>query len=44
MARGLGVTQIIVAMNKLEATDYDEVRYDEIKEQVLPFLIKQGFK
>lgn len=38
------MTQIIVAMNKLEATDYDEARYDEIKEQVLPFLIKQGFK
>ena len=30
-------------MNKLEAIDYDEGRYDEIKDKVLPFLIEQHF-
>lgn len=30
-------------MNKLEALDFDEGRYDEIKDKVLPFLIEQHF-
>ena len=31
LARSLGVTQIIVAMNKLENFDYDQERYELIK-------------
>ena len=31
-------------MNKLENCGYDESRYDEIKDKVMPFLLQQGFK
>ena len=31
LARGLGVTQIIVAMNKMENVDFSQARYEEIK-------------
>ena len=44
LARGLGVTQLIVAMNKMEMCDFSKERYDTIKEQVLPYLKRVGFK
>jgi len=44
LARSLGVTQLIVALNKMERVDYEEARYYYIHDLVLPFLIGIGFK
>ena len=38
------MTQIIVAMNKLEMVNYSKARFDEIKAQVEPYLKTVGFK
>jgi len=44
LARGLGVTQIIVAVNKLDVDGWKQHRYEEIKERTNTFLLKQQFK
>lgn len=44
LARSLGVTQICVAINKLEMDNWNEARYDFIVQKVHPFLIQTGFK
>jgi len=46
LARGLGVTQFIVAVNKLDAADppWDKTRFEHIKSNVLAFLMENGFK
>ena len=44
LARSLGVTQLIVALNKMEKIDFDQARFYEIHDLVLPFLISIGFK
>jgi elongation factor 1-alpha len=46
LARTLGVTQIITAINKMDATipPYDEKRYNEVKEQVTTLLKTVGYK
>ena len=38
LARSLGVTQIVVAVNKLDLVDWSQERYDFIFAKVLPFL------
>jgi elongation factor 1 alpha-like protein len=43
LARGLGVSQLIVAVNKLDAVDWDETRFNEIKAKIEPFLLQSGF-
>lgn len=43
LLRSLGVQQLIVAVNKLDAADYSQARYDEILSQLLPFLSQCGF-
>lgn len=43
LARGLGVSQIIVAINKLDAVDWDERRFLEIQATMKPFLLECGF-
>ena len=43
LARGLGVTQLIVALNKMEMANYSQERYEEIKALVLPYLKSVGF-
>ncbi|MGD9911727.1 translation elongation factor EF-1 subunit alpha, partial [Methanothrix sp.] len=46
LARTLGVTQLIVAINKMDATEppYDEKRYNEVKEEVGKLLRMVGYK
>ena len=45
LSRGLGVSQLIVAVNKLDAADpaWSQARFEEIKARVLPFLQINGF-
>lgn len=45
LSRGLGVSQLIVAVNKLDAADppWNEGRFKEIEAQIIPFLISCGF-
>lgn len=46
LARTLGVEQLIVAMNKMDATKpaYDEARFKDVKEQVSSLLTSVGYK
>lgn len=43
LARGLGVTQVLVAINKLDMEDWSKPRYDEIQEKVKRYLLQQQF-
>jgi hypothetical protein len=43
LARGLGVSQLIVAVNKLDAVDWSQQRYEEIQSKLQPFLETNGF-
>ncbi|GAA6028258.1 hypothetical protein JCM8097_006943 [Rhodosporidiobolus ruineniae] len=44
LVRSLGVQQLIVAVNKLDAVDYSPKRFGAIKDELLPFLSQIGFK
>jgi elongation factor 1 alpha-like protein len=44
LARSLGVTQICVAINKLDLVQWSQERYIFILERVKPFLKQIGFK
>jgi elongation factor 1 alpha-like protein len=44
LARGLGVTQIIVAINKLDVDGWPADRYQHIQHQVQEYLLQQQFK
>ena len=44
LARGLGVTQIIVAINKLDVEGWKQERYEEIQSYIKDFLLQQEFK
>ena len=46
LSRGLGVSQFVVAVNKLDAaeTPWEEGRFEYIKAKVLDFLLENGFK
>ena len=43
LIRSLGVQQLIVVVNKLDAVEYDAERYNTIKAQLEPFLTQTGF-
>lgn len=44
LARSLGVTQLVVVLNKMEKVDYSQERYYEIHDKVQAFLLSIGFK
>lgn len=44
LARSLGVTQVCVAVNKLDLCNWREERYDFIVTSVAPYLKSIGFK
>ncbi|EMD40448.1 hypothetical protein CERSUDRAFT_43937 [Gelatoporia subvermispora B] len=43
LVRSLGVSQIIVAVNKLDQVNWNKDRYDEICDLLQPFLVQSGF-
>ncbi|ODV59284.1 uncharacterized protein ASCRUDRAFT_15039 [Ascoidea rubescens DSM 1968] len=45
LARNLGITRLIVAINKLDTIDFDQHRFNDIKDQLLEFFIdKAGYE
>ncbi|BAI61297.1 elongation factor 1-alpha [Methanocella paludicola SANAE] len=44
LSRTLGISQLIVAINKMDAVNYDQKRYDEVKTEVSKILKMVGFK
>ncbi|KAF5363768.1 hypothetical protein D9756_000765 [Leucocoprinus leucothites] len=43
LVRSLGVSQIIVAVNKLDQVEWSQARYNEIESTLRPFLAQSGF-
>ena len=43
LSRGLGVSQLIVAINKLDVISWDEHRFNEIKNKIHAYLLQNGF-
>jgi elongation factor 1-alpha len=44
LSRTLGIGQLIVAINKMDAVDYDQKRFEEVKKQVSDLLKMVGYK
>lgn len=44
LARTLGVAQLVVAVNKMDAVDYDEAKFNTVKEEVHKLLKSVGYK
>lgn len=44
LMRSMGVTRIIVAVNKLDTVDWDRTRFDAISQQMAGFLSATGFQ
>ncbi len=44
LARTLGVTQLIIAINKMDRVNFDEKRYGELKKELLDLLKVVGYK
>ncbi|KAF9651276.1 hypothetical protein BDM02DRAFT_3091701 [Thelephora ganbajun] len=43
LVRSLGVSQVVVAVNKLDVVEWDQSRYTEIVDALKPFLLQTGF-
>ncbi|KAH9921272.1 P-loop containing nucleoside triphosphate hydrolase protein [Amylocystis lapponica] len=43
LVRSLGVSQVIVAVNKLDQVQWEQSRYEEICSLLRPFLVQSGF-
>jgi len=44
LARTLGVSQLIVAINKMDRVNYDQKRYEELRKDILDLLKTVGYK
>lgn len=44
LVRSLGVSQVVVAVNKLDVVGWDRSRYTEIVDALKPFLLQTGFQ
>lgn len=44
LVRSLGVSQVVVAVNKLDVVGWDRSRYMEIVDALKPFLLQTGFQ
>jgi elongation factor 1-alpha len=44
LARTLGINQLIIAINKMDAVKYDQKRFDEVKKQLSDLIKIVGFK
>ncbi|MEM4133763.1 MAG: translation elongation factor EF-1 subunit alpha [Candidatus Micrarchaeia archaeon] len=44
LAKVLGINQLIVAINKMDAVGYDRVKFEDLKKQLQTFLQTIGFK
>ncbi|ORZ18625.1 P-loop containing nucleoside triphosphate hydrolase protein [Absidia repens] len=44
LARSLGVQQLVIAINKLDMTGWDQVRFDEIVAKLGAFLLQAGYR
>ncbi|KDQ14776.1 hypothetical protein BOTBODRAFT_109754 [Botryobasidium botryosum FD-172 SS1] len=44
LVRSLGVTQVVVAVNKLDMVEWSKARFDEICGALQPFLVQSGFQ
>jgi elongation factor 1-alpha len=44
LARTLGINQLVIAINKMDKVDYDEKRYNEVKEEVSKLIRMVGYK
>jgi elongation factor 1-alpha len=44
LARTLGVSQLIIAINKMDRANYEQGRYEELKKEVLSLLKMVGYK
>jgi len=44
LARSLGVTQLIIAINKLDAVEWSKERFDAIVAKLSLFLTQAGFR
>jgi len=44
LVRSLGVSQVVVAVNKLDVVGWDRSRYAEIVDTLKPFLLQTGFQ
>lgn len=44
LAKVLGITQVITAINKMDTVNYDEKRFNEVKDQVTQLLQTLGYK
>jgi elongation factor 1-alpha len=44
LSKVLGINQVVVAVNKMDAVNYDESKFNEVKEQVSKLLASIGYK
>lgn len=44
IARGMGIRQLLLAITKMDAVDYDKEVYESVKSKSLKMLSKLGFK
>jgi elongation factor 1-alpha len=44
LAQVMGIKQIVVALNKMDEVNYDEKKYNEVKDQMLKLLTGVGYK